>query len=86
MIIEKTPLQLRNLKPISFCFKIDLKNKKKNSFLKLNYFQTHWKKKNKVKIILHRMTRPFPILRGVQIYSGPLYFRHALESGLFPLS
>jgi len=49
MIIEKTPLQLRNLKPISFCFKIDLKNKKKNSFLKLNYFQTHWKKKKQSK-------------------------------------
>jgi len=32
------------------------------------------------------MTRPGSILRGVQIYFGRKVFRHALESGLFPLS
>ena len=32
------------------------------------------------------MTRPGSILRGVQIYLSPRKFRHALESGLFPLS
>jgi hypothetical protein len=35
--------------------------------------------------ILHHMTRPGPILRGVQIYLRQMFW-HALESGLFPLS
>jgi len=35
--------------------------------------------------ILHHMTRPGPILRGVQIYLRQVFW-HALESGLFPLS
>lgn len=36
--------------------------------------------------VLHHMTRPGSILRGVQIYFNCFVFRHALESGLFPLS
>jgi hypothetical protein len=46
------------------------------------------KKKSTIVIfsqILHHMTRPGSILRGVQIYLCQS-FRHALESGLFPLS
>lgn len=42
-------------------------------------------KKKATNWLLHHMTRPGPILRGVQIYLR-LFSWHALESGLFPLS